>query len=89
MYFTFLLLFFLCSCSASYKNQSDSDVKKTERLRICPDAWYSNQMPGIDSDSPQTLREYMIVQGQRRELEEMDMEWIRLNCEIKEPERIY
>ena len=68
---------FIYSCS---KNPFKSD-----KLRICPDAWYDNQMPG-EVTKP---REYLIINGKRRELDEFDIEWIRNNCAVNKPTIVY
>lgn len=67
----------LCNCG---KNPFKSD-----KLRICPDAWYDNQMPGEVTKN----REYLIVDGERRELDEFDIEWIKNNCAVNKPTVIY
>jgi len=62
-----------------------------EKLRECPDVWYKNMMP-IIVDIPKDANhagEYLIVDGQRRELSEYDVEWITDNCEVTGPQPIY
>lgn len=62
-----------------------------EKIQECPEAWYKNMMP-IIIDDPKDAKhagEYLIVDGQRRELSEYDVEWIVDNCEVKEPQPIF
>lgn len=63
------------------------------KLKICPDAWYKNEQPCVYQNSPDECnnpqREYFVINGQRRELQEFDVEWIKKNCTIKEPVKIY
>lgn len=47
------------------------------RKRICPTAWYNNQMPGSGTSS-----QYLIVGGQRAEITGYDLDWIRLKCKV-------
>ncbi|MEX0932915.1 MAG: hypothetical protein WDZ77_02340 [Candidatus Pacearchaeota archaeon] len=54
------------------------------KLKICPDAWYDDQMPTIiGSNNPPS--QYFIIDGERRELSEFDVDWIKENCEVNEP----
>ena len=62
-----------------------------EKIQECPEAWYKNMMP-IIVDDPKDAKhagEYLIVDGQRRELSEYDVEWIVGNCEVTEPQPIF
>ena len=57
---------------------------ENSKLKICPDEWINNQMPtpvGSNNPPPQ----YFIVNGERRELSEFDVDWIKENCEVNEP----
>jgi len=54
------------------------------KLQQCPDEWIDNQMPSI---GPKKLeRQYFILNGERREIDEFDMEWIQKNCSLKKQE---
>ena len=55
-------------------------------LRVCPDEWYDNQMPPVQ---PGEQRQYFIIASERREYGEVDVAWVRANCEIKEPTVVY
>ena len=62
-----------------------------DKIQECPDSWYKNMMP-IIVDDPQDAKhagEYFIVDGQKRELSEYDVEWIVDNCEVNHPQPIY
>ena len=56
------------------------------KLKICPDEWINNQQP-IVSESNESVgeinKQYFILNKERRELEEFDMNWIIQNCDIK------
>lgn len=62
-------------------------------LRVCPDKWYKNEQPCVYQDSPtecdQQRKEYFIIDGKRKEVEEVDVEWVKENCEVNEPEVLY
>jgi len=51
------------------------------KLQLCPDEWIDDQAPGGFSDQYQ--RQYFILNGERREIEEFDMEWIQENCNLE------
>jgi len=53
-------------------------------LRICPDYWADNQEPPF-SPIPEE-RQYFIIDEERRELSEFDVNWIKNNCEVNKPE---
>lgn len=62
-----------------------------KKIQECPEAWYKNMMP-IIVDDPKDAKhagEYLIVDGQRRELSEYDVEWIVDNCEVNKPQPIF
>lgn len=72
---------------------SPSPLPEFSKLQICPDAWYKNEMPCVYRDSPaeceKVRKEYLIINGERKELEEVDVQWIKKNCEVSEPEVVY
>ena len=64
--------------------------KEIEKIQECPDTWYKNMMPMI-VDNPseaEHVGEYFIIDNQRRELSEYDVEWIIENCEVNQPSPI-
>lgn len=54
-------------------------------LHECPDAWIINNMPGPNHSL--NRKEYLIYKGERHELKEFDMEWVKKHCKI-EPEYV-
>ncbi|KKQ49498.1 MAG: hypothetical protein US68_C0014G0011 [Candidatus Shapirobacteria bacterium GW2011_GWE1_38_10] len=58
-----------------------------EKLRICPDSWIENRMPGGSQEVTEN-RQYFIIDGERREIDEFDIDWIKENCDIK-PKIVY
>ncbi|MBI2314518.1 hypothetical protein HYU93_00440 [Candidatus Daviesbacteria bacterium] len=63
------------------------------KLRVCPGKWYKNKQPCVYKDSPaecnRQRKEYFIIDGERKEVEDVDIEWVKENCEVKEPEVVY
>lgn len=59
------------------------------KLRICPEAWYENRMPVVGGDPNVGYPQYFVVEGERVEVEEMDVEWVVENCDIKSPMPVY
>ena len=55
-------------------------------LKVCPEEWIQNRMPGIAGDT--TPKEYYRYKGIRRELSEFDVNWVKTNCSIT-PEIAY
>jgi len=58
-------------------------------LESCPDEWIRNEMPCVcldgkeNCESCQNNREYFIVDGERRELNEYNVTWVEENCELE------
>lgn len=77
-----LLSITIVSCCTKKTKQAET---ATNGLRVCPDEWIQNKMPGPDS---QQTNEYFILDGKRREIKEFDMEWLKKNCDIK-PQIVY
>ncbi len=78
------LLTFAFLCTAIYLISACCTKKKnanTNLERACPDEWYQNKMPSTDSKNSNL--EYFIIAGERRELAEFDLAWIKENCNIK------
>ncbi len=55
----------------------------SSKLKICPDSKIKNQMPTVQSDN-NPMSVYFILNGQRRELSEFDLNWVGSNCNVKE-----
>ncbi len=64
------------------------DENQSVGMRVCPEAWYSNQMPGTVGDN-NPPREYMVINGTRVELTEVDVVWVRANCVVNAPEPVF
>lgn len=73
--FLLLMLVLIVSCSSN-----------DEKLKVCPDAWYDNRIPAIN---PSEETQYLIVNGERAEISNYDLDWIRENCEVNEPMAVY
>lgn len=61
--------------------------EKSEKIRICPDSWIENRMPGPPQEINKN-RQYFIIDGERREIDDYDLDWIKENCDIK-PKIVY
>jgi len=80
-----------------FQRFADSPSQTTSTVitksQICPDNWYKNEQPCVYKDSPteckQQRKEYFIIKGERKEAEEVDVEWVKKNCEINKPEFVY
>lgn len=59
-------------------------MSESKLIQKCPESWIDNQMPQVVRDGkPIGTTQYLIIEGKRVELSEVDMGWISLNCEIK------
>jgi len=61
------------------------EYEKTAK-QICPDSWILNKMPISPPPGEEyrvLSREYFIVNGERRELIEFDVDWIEDNCGLE------
>jgi len=86
-----LFLIFISSLGYTFiKTTNKSHISNTtkEKIRVCPDTWIENRMPGPPDGLKNTSRQYFIIDGERRELEEFDLKWIKENCDIK-PSIVY
>ncbi len=50
-------------------------------IKNCPDEWVEDRMPGAGNDSAKN--QYFIINGERKELRDYDLEWIRSNCSVQ------
>ncbi|HLN19198.1 MAG TPA: hypothetical protein VK255_03450 [Patescibacteria group bacterium] len=79
--FVLFSLVFLAGCDQkSVAPEKEKSPEKTSALKICPDELIDNQMPG---DNSEKNRQYYILDGQRREIDEFDQEWVKNNCQVK------
>lgn len=61
----------------------DTNISQ-DLIQKCPDAWYDNQMPRVVREGEVVgTREYLIIDGKRVELSQVDMDWIVQNCQIR------
>ncbi len=80
-----LLLLVISACSSSKKSAGLEQNTSSDKLRICPDEWIENRMPGPNAQ----VRQYFIIEGERKEIDAYDLEWIKKNCTVKEPQIVY
>lgn len=87
----FLASLFILGCSTKSKITSSAEKNTKQLLRVCPDEWYENKMPMVISDSAveKQTTQYFIIAGERKELKDYDVEWIKLNCTTNKPNSIY
>lgn len=57
------------------------------KKRICPDQWYENKMPSIGEK--RDADQYFVINGERKELLDFDIEWIKNNCAVNKPTSIF
>lgn len=62
-------------------------INSKNKLKICPDAWYENRMPCVGDCFGE--RQYLVVDGERREISEFNLLWIGINCEVNKPMPVY
>lgn len=65
-----------------------SDVEDSTKLQSCPDLWIENRMPIVDDKLKSKNNQYFIFDGERKEIEKYDLDWILANCDIK-PQIVY
>lgn len=70
-----------------YTPKSNNPSIQTKE-KACPDKWIDNQMPSVGDKPNQEQRQYFIVDGERRELSEFDLQWVLENCDIR-PQVVY
>lgn len=76
-----LSLIFLAGCAnKTASTQLDNGQSQNSGLKICPDEWIDNQMPG---DKSEEGRQYYILDGERRELKEFNTDWVQNNCNLE------
>ncbi|OGN02639.1 MAG: hypothetical protein A2655_02875 [Candidatus Yanofskybacteria bacterium RIFCSPHIGHO2_01_FULL_43_42] len=70
---------------------SPTPTPSVNLLKVCPEEWYVNQMPGtvgLETDQNKIPNEYFIYKGIRRELSEFDINWVKTNCSVR-PQVVY
>lgn len=69
------------SHTTSSSNKDDQTQKKSSLLKKCPDEWIANHMP--NTEETHVNDEYFILNGEREEIKNYDVKWIRSNCSIE------
>lgn len=78
------IVLFAALCSAHAAIAASPPPHKQEPLRVCPQEWIVNRMPMVLPEGKAApRREYFILNGQRRELREFDLRWLRANCLLR------
>ncbi|MCX6714771.1 MAG: hypothetical protein NTX72_03080 [Candidatus Uhrbacteria bacterium] len=52
-------------------------------IQTCPEAWYGDQMPKVIGGSRTQTNEYMIMNGKRVEMNQVDVAWVLTHCQVK------
>lgn len=76
-----------CGEEEDEKDEEEVPEVEEELLRVCPDMRVENLMPCLctgDDCSECEDRRYYILDGERRELDEFDNEWVEENCDVEE-----
>lgn len=70
----------------------NNELEKTEKvspgsdqpslIRQCPDEWYENRMPS-EPGGNNTERQYFVINGERKEIKDYDITWIKNNCSVQ------
>ena len=63
---------------------SEEAVAGISVLRVCPDEWVVNKMPGVIDETAR--EEYFIVNGERQETSKYDYAWVTENCNLQPTE---
>lgn len=83
------------ACGVSMRPDYTPTSTPYAKSKVCPDQWYINlqpttyQDPLIDSQQRKREMEYFVINGQRWELAEFDLDWVRQNCRVNKPTLIY
>lgn len=84
-----LILVVAISLGVVYRDYGDKIIETLGggKLQECPEAWYENRMPSVFEDTREESQ-YFVYKGERRELTEFDLGWVKKNCGIW-PEVVY
>lgn len=75
-------LIFLAGCANNtIQKQPEANKSGDSGLKICPNEWIDDQMPGDKSGGKD--RQYYILDGKRMEIYEFNSNWVRDNCNLK------
>jgi len=78
-------IYVLHACTATKKN-TQTQIPK---IQTCPEAWYINRMPSTDPSAATPPNQYLIINAKRVEVADVDTNWIRKNCNIKQASPVY
>lgn len=67
---------------------TDQRQQSGRLVRECPEHWYYNAMPGPAEGSSKE-KQYFIINGQRVDFDQVDVEWVKQNCQVNEPEYVH
>ncbi len=84
----FLVLLLGIYIGSEYQKLNQVAPVSVSKIHACPDEWIENKMPAVNQ-SGSSPREYFIFAGQRKELSDYNVEWIRLNCKVSAPSPVY
>lgn len=87
LFIILLVAFFLVGAYTYFKGLPSNAKEVFVPNRQCPEAWFNDKMPIIGEDP--VSAEYLVVDGERKEVFEMDLEWIKENCEISKPITVF
>ncbi len=80
------IVFFGCD-QDKLEDNKNVNVESINKLQVCPEAWYDNKMPTICDQEPcGSASQYFVINGERKELDEVDVAWVQNNCAIKKPQ---
>ena len=74
----------ICNCP-----KDCDEIVLDGKIRMCPEWWYINDMPcGCFSEdcSECDESEYLIINDEKKYPSEVDIDWIKENCKVNEPE---
>lgn len=61
--------------------------QRAKNQKVCPDAWFDNKMPVIGEQPVDS--QYLIIDGERWEMDEININWVKDNCVITEPISVF
>ncbi|MCD6017834.1 MAG: hypothetical protein K0S53_955 [Bacteroidetes bacterium] len=68
------------SCQTTILNLS-SETSAQELIKDCPEEMISDHMPNLGKSN--TVNQYYIYKGLRKEIKEFDSVWVREHCKVK------
>lgn len=71
----------------SQLKELSTSINNSQKIKICPTAWIDNS--GMLGDNLSASREYFSVGGKRFELDQIDADWVKSNCNMNKSRIIY